>query len=241
MVSILMNMRNRINIVVPMLGQAKRFQAAGIWTAKPLVKARGKTLIEWSMKSLGIRGNYIFLIREMDEHRFGLEQYLRETFGSCVVIKTDKPTEGTTCSSLLASRFIDNNTPLIITNCDQYYEWNPNSFFRKLFNYNADGGILTFNNDHPKRSYARLNDEGLIAEVAENKVISDHAAVGTYYWLKGKFFVDAAYKMMRDETKRVNNEWDVPLTFNECIEDGARIINFDVNSAKVFKNREDLV
>lgn len=233
-------MRNKINIVVPMLGEAKRFQAAGVWLTKPMIKARGKMLIEWAVGSLGVRGNYIFLIREMDELRFGLEQVLRETFGSCVVIKTDKPTEGAACSCLLASRFIDNDTPLIITNCDQYYQANSNSFFRKLFNFNADGGIFTSYNDNAELFQTRLNDEGLVTEVTQKSTNNERACIGTYYWLKGRHFVDSAYKMMRDETKRVGCEWEIPATFNECIDDGARIINFDVGSVKLFKSPEDL-
>ena len=55
-----------------------------------------------------------------------------------------------------------------------------------FMNKNIDGGILTFSSTHPKWSYAKVNEEGYVTEVAEKKPISDHATVGLYFWKSGK-------------------------------------------------------
>ena len=53
------------------------------------------------------------------------------------------------------------------------------------FNNNLDASILTFNSTHPKWSFAQVNDDGLVTEVAEKKPISNIATVGIYWWAKG--------------------------------------------------------
>ena len=51
-----------------------------------------------------------------------------------------------------------------------------------------DGSIVTFKATHPKWSFAKVNQEGLVTEVAEKNPISDTATVGFYYWKKGSDF-----------------------------------------------------
>lgn len=232
-------MDNTLNIVIPACGYGRRFQDVGIWLTKPLIKVFDRTLIDWSVSSLGLKGNYIFIIREEDQIKFSLASYLRDTFGRCQIIQLKEGTEGAACTVLKATKYINNDNPLLVANCDQYIEWNPNSFFNKIVNFKADGGILTFNADHPKWSYVRLNDQELVAEVAEKKVISNHASVGVYYWKKGKYFVDSAKRMI-DLEDRVNNEFYIAPSYNYCIEDGARIIHYPVRRMLGLGTPEDL-
>ena len=50
-----------INIVVPLAGEGTRFSSTGIKTPKPLIVVNGKTMIEHSVETLGIKGQYIFI------------------------------------------------------------------------------------------------------------------------------------------------------------------------------------
>ena len=86
----------------------------------------------------------------------------------------------------------------------------------------VDGGILTFDSIHPKWSFAKLNDEGFVSEVAEKKPISNHATVGIYYWAKGSDYVKYAEQMISKDG-RVNNEFYVCPVFNEAIQDNKKI------------------
>ena len=81
--------------------------------------------------------------------------------------------------ALLAKQLIDNDSPLVMANSDQFVEWNSNE---ALYAFNADGidgGILTFEASHPKWSYAKLNEDGFVSEVAEKKPISNLATVAS--------------------------------------------------------------
>ena len=55
---------------------------------------------------------------------------------------------------------------------------------------------MTFTASHPKWSYAKVNEEGFVTEVAEKKPISSNATVGIYWWKKGSDYVKYAEKMM---------------------------------------------
>ena len=86
---------------------------------------------------------------------------------------------------------------------------------------NCDGGIVTFKSTHPKWSFAKLNNDGLVTEVAEKNPISDTATVGFYYWKKGSDFVKYAEEMI-NENIRVNNEFYVCPVFNQAIKDSKK-------------------
>ena len=82
----------------------------------------------------------------------------------------------------MAKNFIDNDNPLFFANSDQFVEWDSNEFFYKMNENDPDGGIVTFKATHPKWSFAKVNEMGLVTKVAEKNPISDNATVGFYYW-----------------------------------------------------------
>lgn len=91
----------------------------------------------------------------------------------------------------------------------------------------VDGGMLTFEANHPKWSYARTDENGLVIEVAEKKLISHTATVGIYYWSRGRDFVVDAESMIQKDI-RVNGEFYVCPVYQEGIERGARYKVFPV-------------
>ena len=103
----------------------------------------------------------------------------------------------------------------------------------------ADGGIVTFKATHPKWSYAKVDDNGFVTEVAEKNPISDNATVGYYYWKHGSDFVKYANQMIANDV-RVNNEFYVCPVFNEAIADGKDIRIKEVNKMWGLGTPEDL-
>jgi dTDP-glucose pyrophosphorylase len=75
---------------------------------------------------------------------------------------------------------------------------------------------------HPKWSFAKLQDNGLVSEVAEKNPISDNATVGIYYWKNGSDYVKYAEQMISKDI-RVNNEFYVCPVYNEAIQDNKKI------------------
>lgn len=226
--------RNRplttLHIVIPMAGEGSRFKVAGFTDPKPFIPVAGKKMIQWVLDNMMPQEMYQIrfhlIVRSAHLTNYSIASLFEKAHCnvSYTVHETDGLTEGAACSTLLASKEIDNDDPLIIVNSDQYLEWNPDSFYRCLLNPAYDGAILTFFQPDPndqKWSYAKI-DDCIATEVAEKKWISPYATVGLYGWKKGSEYVKYANQMIAKNI-RTNNEFYVCPVYNEAIQDGKRI------------------
>lgn len=212
----------KMNVLIPMAGAGSRFAQAGYTFPKPLIEVNNKPMIQVVVENLNIDAHYIFLVQEDHYVRYNLKQVLNLIAPGCDIIRVDGVTSGAAQTTLLAKALIDGDDPLLIANSDQFVEWDSNEVMYDFSNDSVDGGILTFKSMHPKWSFARLDDDGLVCEVAEKNPISDNATVGIYYWRQGKDYVKYAEQMIAKDI-RVNNEFYVCPVFNEAIADGKRI------------------
>ena len=228
-----------LNIVIPMAGEGSRFMKSDYTFPKPLIEVWQKPMIQVVLESLGLKGNYIFLVRKEHLEKYNLKNFLNVIAPNCKVVVVDRLTEGAACTVLLASNYINNNKPLIISNSDQFIEWDPSEIMYSFYGKKVDGGILTFKATHPKWSYAKADNSGIVTEVAEKKVISDNATVGIYFWKRGDYFVKYANEMIKKNI-RVNNEFYVCPVFNEAIKDKKNIILKEVKSMWGLGTPEDL-
>jgi len=228
-----------LNILIPMAGAGSRFEQAGYTFPKPLIDVKGKTMIQVVTENLNIKANYIFVVQKEHRKKYNLDTLLNLITPKCKIVEVDGVTEGAACTALLAKKYIDNDKPLFFANSDQFVEWDSNEFLYKMNETDADGGIVTFESTHPKWSFAKLNKDNLVTEVAEKNPISNLATVGYYYWKHGSDFVKYAEQMIVNET-RVNNEFYVCPVFNEAIKDNKQIRTFNINKMWGLGTPEDL-
>lgn len=221
---------SKLNVVIPMAGSGTRFSDAGYKLPKPLIDVKGVPMIKAVVKNLNLLANYFFIIQKQHIEEYNLSSILDGTF-----IETNGLTQGAACSVLLAEKYINNNTPLLIANSDQILDWNS---FEFLSNSAKDGSIVTFNSNEDKWSYARV-ENNLVKEVAEKKVISNNATSGIYYWSKGKDFVYYTKQMISKDI-RTNNEFYVCPVFNEAIQDGLEFNTYQVDKMYGIGTPEDL-
>jgi beta-phosphoglucomutase-like phosphatase (HAD superfamily)/dTDP-glucose pyrophosphorylase len=212
----------KLNVLIPMAGAGSRFAQAGYTFPKPLIEVRGKPMIQVVVENLNIEANYIFLVQREHYETYNLKYLLNLIAPGCKIVQVDGITEGAACTTLLAKEYIDNDAPLVMANSDQFVEWNSNECMYAFSADSIDGGILTFKATHPKWSYAKLNEDGFVSEVAEKKVISDEATVGIYYWRHGSDYVKYAEQMI-DKNIRTNGEFYTCPVFNEAVGDGKKV------------------
>jgi HAD superfamily hydrolase (TIGR01509 family) len=217
----------KMNVLIPMAGAGSRFSAAGYTFPKPLIDVNGKPMIQMVVENLNIDANFVFVVQKEHREKYNLDTLLNLIAPNCKVVEVDGLTEGAACTALLAKEYIDSEAPLFFANSDQFVEWDSNEFFYKMNETDADGGIVTFKATHPKWSFAKIDDNGIVTEVAEKNPISDLATVGFYYWKHGSDFVKYAEQMIANNV-RVNNEFYVCPVFNQAIDDGKVIRTFDV-------------
>jgi HAD superfamily hydrolase (TIGR01509 family) len=213
---------NKMNVLIPMAGAGSRFAQAGYTFPKPLIEVNGKPMIQVVVENLNIEAHYIFLVQKEHYEKYNLKQLLNLIAPGCDIVQVDGITDGAARTTLLAKQYIDNNEPLLMANSDQFVEWNSNETLYGFTADDIDGGIVTFKATHPKWSFARIDDDGFVAEVAEKKPISHNATVGIYYWKKGSDYIKYAEQMI-EKNIRTNNEFYVCPVFNEAIEDNKKI------------------
>ena len=228
-----------LNILIPMAGAGSRFEQAGYTFPKPLIDVKGRPMIQVVTDNLNIKANYIYVVQKEHREKYNLDTLLNLITPGCKIVETQGVTEGAACTALLAKEYINNNSPLFFANSDQFVEWDSTEFLYKMNETDSDGGIVTFKATHPKWSFAKLNDKGVVTEVAEKKPISDIATVGFYYWKKGSDFVKYAEEMI-DEDIRVNNEFYVCPVFNQAIKDNKIIRTFNIEKMWGLGTPEDL-
>jgi dTDP-glucose pyrophosphorylase len=222
-----------INIVIPMAGAGSRFAKAGYKKPKPFIDVDGKPMIVRVLENLTYsEARYILIARkEHMEQEVELVKEIEKEFNA-IFIPIDKLTEGTACTVLYARKYINNDEPLLIANSDQIVDMNIADFIDDSKNRNLDGSILTFIDKYsdPKWSFAKLDENNLVAEVKEKVVISEFATVGIYLYSRGKDFIDAAIDMVI-ENDRVSNEFYTCPTYNYAISEFLKIgiynIEFD--------------
>lgn len=174
------------------------------------------------VKNLNLQGQYIFLVQKTHYEKYNLQGLLTMIAPNCKIVKIDGLTEGAACTVLQAKEHINDNEPLIIANSDQYIKWNSLETISSFNNKDNDGGILSFTSVHPKHSFARIDSNGYVIEVAEKNPISNNATVGIYHWRKGSDFVRYAEQMI-SKNVRTNNEFYICPVYNEAIQDGKKI------------------
>lgn len=229
----------KLNVLIPMAGAGSRFSIAGYTFPKPLIEVNGKPMIEVVVNNLNIEAHYIFLVQKEHYEKYNLKYLLNLIAPDCDIVQVDGITEGAACTTLLASKLIDNENPLLIANSDQYINWNSNECMYAFDADTIDGGILTFKSHHPKWSYVEVGETGFVTKVAEKQVISDNATVGIYYWKKGREYVKYAQQMI-DQNVRVNNEFYVCPVYNQAILDNKKIRIKEVEKMWGIGTPEDL-
>lgn len=231
----------KLNVLIPMAGAGSRFAQAGYTFPKPLIPVNGKPMIQVVVENLGVEANFIYVVQKEHREKFNLDSMLPLiTPGECTVIEVDGITEGAACTALLAKELIDNDNPLFFANSDQFVEWRPIDFMYQMQEQQADGGIVTFKDTHPKWSFAAVDPEtNKVTEVAEKNPISDNATAGYYFWKHGSDFVKYAEQMIERDI-RVNNEFYVCPVFNQAIEDDKTIRIFEADRMWGLGTPEDL-
>lgn len=199
------------NLLIPMAGKGQRFVDEGYFMPKPLIMAGDRHIIDWAFGSIDLdEYNLIFVVREDHCNSHNIDKILLNKFGANINIIKVKDTDGTVSSCLKAINKIDNDSPLVIYTLDVNFK---PSFYIKEINGEIDGLILTFKSNNPSYSYISINKDGRVIQTAEKSVISENAAVGIYFFKKGKLFIKAAREMIAKNHK-VNGEFYLCPVYN---------------------------
>ena len=163
-------MKQFFNIVLPMAGKGSRFQEQGYTDSKPFIDVNGKPMIQRVIENLNIQFDknfkFIIICQQSDYKKYDFS-FFKEVIGhdNIEIIKLSQTTQGAACTLLTAKKFIDNTIPFLSFNSDQLIDYDPNDTFSRLSLH--DGGMPCFKGEGIEWSYAKVNEEGYVEEVAE--------------------------------------------------------------------------
>lgn len=211
-----------------MAGRGSRFSKEGYSLPKPLIEFNGKTMIENVLENLNLDANYIFIVHQDHIEKFGIDEILKKIKPNSKIISVNEVTEGAACTALLAEKYIDDKT-LMIINCDQMIHDFSFQHIIEFLEYTKSDGLLgTYLSTSPKNSFLKVDENGIVTQVEEKVVISDIALIGLHIWKNGKDFVISAKEMIKNNDT-YNGEFYISKTFNYLIKKGKKILPYFFN------------
>lgn len=226
--------KKNLNIVIPMAGNGIRFLTNPRDTTPKLLRdIFEKPVISWVLNNIRIDANYIFILKETP-YTIRLHDILRSMVPNCKIIITKTLTQGSACSILLAENIINNSTPLLVANDNQWLDWDPEEFVLDFLIKENPSKIklATFiSNGSNRFKYVQLDENNNIVYVRHDKPISPFAITGISIWRHGEDFIRCAHKMI-SYNKRIKGEFCSDLITNEML-DEIKQLNITKNNKEI--------
>lgn len=232
-----------IQVLMPMGGLGSRFKAQGYTTPKALIQVDGMPMFKRALESFSSLKNarHLFVIRQDQQEEYGLDSQILGQFPGAKITVMKKDTRGAVETAMLAADTIDDKVPIIIADCDIYFE--SKDYFDKLqraASDDVDGILLTFASDNPRYSYAEIGEAGKVIRTAEKLVISKHAILGGYFFKSGSLFKSLATKFLSEELPEGLSEYYMSHLFNLLLERRGNVETAEVDTMNIFGTPEEL-
>lgn len=233
-----------LQILMPMGGLGSRFANNGYTTPKPLIEVDNKPMFMRSLDSFSRVGNiqYIFVIRKEHDEKYKLANQIHKQLPSAKIAILDHDTRGAVETCLIAKSLINDNLPIVIADCDIYFE--SNEYFDEINKANTmgylDAMLLTFNSRDPRYSYVELDSNQHVLRTAEKIVISNHAILGGYFFNSGRLFKSLAYTFVSQGLPEGLKEFYMSHLFNILLAQKGIVKIANVEKKHIFGTPEEL-
>jgi NDP-sugar pyrophosphorylase family protein len=238
---------NKVNVIIPMSGQSRRFNDAGYVGPKALLNVGENSMIEHIVNMFDPTFCHYHIIINNDQldSNSNLISDLKQLALNVEVILIDSHELGPVYSILQVNN-INSDEDIIISYCDFIVEWNYLSFLRHA--QGNDGCIVSFKGFHPASfgntyyAYMRVRD-GKMLELREKKSFTnnrseEHASAGIYYFKNYKIFKEYAEECLIKENKPLPESY-VSLLYNDMVRDKLLVTVYEANKFICLGTPED--
>lgn len=202
-----------LRILVLGAGPSPDGQHEPIW----LAERHGELLIERLARACApLKGTMIFAAQRGDIAKFHLDSVAALAASGAVVVPVEGPTQGAACTALLCRDHIEPESELLILNGNEFIDADYGAIIANFRKRELDAGLVVFPSLHPRYSYVRLDDDGLVEEAAEKHPISRQAIAGFFWFRRGSDFVEGAMAMIRKDADH-NGYFYISLVLNELV------------------------
>ena len=182
-----------------MAGLGQRFKNQGVLTPKPLIEIQGHPLFYHSLLSLKpilSHSRISFVVCQEDEIGASIKQKMGTQTIPFQVLTLESRTKGPAETLFLTKDFIHLDKPLLSLDCDLFFQ-SP-AYFESIQSTDTkkDSGYLCyFQSTAPKYSYIAMDEAATVCEIAEKKVISNNAVIGSYFFSSAEAIMDSIEKL----------------------------------------------
>lgn len=230
-----------LNILIPMAGKST-FDVTNINAfPKVLTDVNGKLLIERSSEpftALEQNKKIIVAIPKNQISDYKLDKVLPLLDDSFEICAINDGTQGAVCSAMLAIEHLDLDEPLIISSFEQVLDLDLAPYIQKFIKEDVEAGVLTFESIHPKWSFVKRNEEGVVSQAAEKFPISKHAIAGFYFFKNARIFIESAKNMIRNDVK-YNELFYISHTLNEVILNEGKVLALAIDKTQYFHIQDE--
>ncbi|PRX08319.1 UNVERIFIED_ORG: MobA-like NTP transferase protein [Martelella mediterranea] len=177
-----------------------------------------KLILERQIRALQTLGpsEIIFCVRRSDVQDFNVDDVIRQIAENAVCVEVSGSTTGSVCTALLAAERIDRDEEIVLVAVDELIDADLTRIVKRFREKHGDAGVVAFRSVHPRYSFALLDEDGFVCEVAEKRPVSKHALVSFYYFRKGSDFVLCAQSVVRKDRK-IRDTFFISQTINEMV------------------------
>ena len=173
----------------------------------------------------------LFCVHEAEIKKFYLSSIIKQIDPTSIIIPIISQTKGAICSALLAAEYIDNDSELILMSIDDFMDEDCLQIVNKFRESNSDAGVVSFTSIHPRYSFVKTSNDGVLLEFSEKRPISKNALVSFYYFKKGRDFVECAKEVIRKDNF-VQGNFYISQTLNEMILKQKKIDLYKIDNDK---------
>ena len=222
-----------MKVIITAAGLGKRFADKGIKAPKFLIKVKGITLLEYSLKSLGdfFDNDFIFVFRDLS-----CEQEVRKIIDNTLNSKNQKiknyqiinlslATKGQADTVIKCKNYISNSDkPILVFNIDTSVTDAELFIKQSDIRQEYDGIIYTVKAIGNHWSFAKtISGSNRVIEVAEKNKISDNASIGLYYFKSFKQFCSIVDRYQDEIINNWNELYIMPI-YNYLIKDNGLVV-----------------
>lgn len=160
--------------------------------------------------------NYTFALHLQDISTFHLDNIAKLLVPGARIAVVPENTMGSACTALLAACVLDLEQPLLIVSANEFVDQQFGMILNDFATRNLDAGTVVFRSVHPRYSYVRLNESGLVTEASQQKPISKIATAGVFWFKKTGDFVEGAKNTIRKHIVTIDKFYLAPV-FNELV------------------------
>jgi len=222
-------------LVLPMSGKGTRFAKEGYELPKPLLPIDGKPMVVQVAGCLPRHTDDIFVC--LKEH--SIDATLRDHFPNSTVRVIDDVTEGYAASCALGIDLIDEDSPIMISPCDNGVSYDEQAFLDMVADEDNDVIVWSFRNSQASKinpamyTWMDVDEDNFLCDMLYKQVpngdpLKIHVSVGIMYFRKAKYLLEGLRKN-REQNRRPIGELCIDSVAHQLADSGYNVKVFEVD------------